>query len=790
MRSTPPRLRARSLAILLGTAAFAATPAVAEQGPSEPVNFDIAAQPLDQAVTALARQAGLSIGGDASLLRGKQAAALEGEYTVDEALQRLLAGAGLQYRFSDGDRVTLSAEVERESESAAMSEMEPLVVSATRTDTPVSELSRSVTVIDEQQIQQQAGLDANLGTILSNTVPGFGPSTEAASNLGQSLRGRNLLVLIDGIPQSTPLNDGFRDLNTIAPSSIERIEVVRGGTAVYGFGAAGGLINVITKKPSSEPLAGYSQAGASFNTEETDDSGIYETEQRVSGTRGAFDYVVSGSVISRNGFFDSEGRRIPPNPNGAQGGFSDTDQGSLLAKAGYALGGDQRLQVMLNHYEFEQDSDYTFGAAPFTLDQDPLPNSRRTPAIKVSDASTTSARFEPQTENTTASLTYTNADLMGSRIRVNTFYNDQTVIFPLFPGFRQSETVSEKFGSRATVTTPMHIAGIDSSVTWGADYLGDETDGDRLGPGADFVPKLDQDAVAAFAQVEVPAGDAGLVRTGLRHEVIEVDTDRVDSNRNGNAVTSGTLDYDETLFNLSGVWFVSESVEVFGGFSQGFSLASLGRVIRDAGSFGGPSRTFDVEQFEEDAEKVDNYELGVRTFAGRLEASAAAFYSESDNGTTFDDDLNIQKFSEEIYGIEASVDYRVSDAAKIGGTLSYSEGEQDSTSGTQDLPNTRIAPEKLTAYVEHAITPRWNNRLQLQAIGHREPDRDAASEVDGYELVDLVSTYRIGPGNVRVSISNLFNENYFPAINQALNFNGALSKGPGRRLGVSYAVKW
>ena len=679
----------------------------------------------------------------------------------------------------------------------------PVVVSATRTDTPVSELARSVTVVDEQQIQEQASLDNNLSGILANTVPGLGPSTGAASNFGQSLRGRNFLVLIDGIPQSTPLNDGFRDLNTIAPSSIERIEVVRGGTAVYGFGAAGGLINVITKKPSAEPVAGYSQAGASFNTEETDDSGIYETEQRVSGTQGDFDYVLSASLIQRNGFFDSEGRRIPPNPNGAQGGFSDTDQGSLLAKGGYEFGGDQRLQFMLNHYEFEQDSDYTFGSTftggfPATLSSDPLPNSERTPAIPLEDALPGSApQYQPQTENTTTNLTYTNADYMGSRVRVNAFYNDQRVIFPAFPGFPQGETVSEKIGTRATIRTPLDVGEARPTVTWGADYLGDETDAERLGSPNDFVPDMDQDALAAFAQLEVPLGDAGLLRTGLRHEEIEVDTGRVASNRNGHTVNGGTLEYGETLFNLSGVWFVTESAEIFGGFSQGFSLASLGRVIRDAGprpgTAGYAQQTFDVEQFEDDAEKVDNYELGIRTYTRNVEASVALFYSESDNGTTFDSNLDIQKFSEEIYGIEASVDYRVGDATSVGGTLSYSEGEQEAADGTeQDLPNTRIAPEKLTAYVEHAPTSRWNNRLQLQAIGHRDPNTTlfGGGEVESYQLVDFVSSYRIGPGTARLSISNLLNEDYFPLINQASDRPYTYAKGQGRRLGVSYAVEW
>jgi iron complex outermembrane receptor protein len=57
------------------------------------------------------------------------------------------------------------------------------------------------------------------------------------------------LVLIDGIPQSTPLRNGGRDLRTIDASAIDHIEVINGATAMYGNGAAGGVINYITKKP-------------------------------------------------------------------------------------------------------------------------------------------------------------------------------------------------------------------------------------------------------------------------------------------------------------------------------------------------------------------------------------------------------------------------------------------------------------------------------------------------------------------------------------------------------------
>lgn len=680
-------------------------------------------------------------------------------------------------------------------ETRESADLEPVVVSATRSDTPVSELSRSVTVVTEEEIRQQARLDRNLGSILAKTVPGLGPSTEAATNFGQSMRGRNYLVLIDGIPQSTPLRDGFRDLSTIAPSSIERIEVVRGGTAVYGFGAAGGLVNIITKKASGEPLAGYSQAGASFSTEHSDDSGIYETEHRVSGTQGNWDYVVSGSYVERNGQFDSEGRRIPPNPLGSQGGFSDTDEWSLLAKTGYEFdGGRQRLDVMLNHFEFEQDTDFIFGAAGSTLSSDPLPNSERTPAIPISRANPGSTNVVPPgTENTTGSVTYLNRDLGGSNVRFDTYFGDQSVVFPRFTGFPQGEIESQKLGSRLTIDTPLPLADGDAAVTWGLDYLGDDTDAHRFGPGAtDDVPEMDQGATAVFGDLEVPLGGIGLARGGIRHEEISVDVGTVRSNALGNTVTGDTLEYSETLFNLGAVFYLSDTTEVFGSYSQGFSIADLGRVIRDAGPVSGGA-TFSAGEFESEAKKVDNYELGTRWIGGRVEASLIAFYSESDNGATFDRNLRIEKVSEEIHGIEAAVDYSVSDRTRVGGTLSWAEGERQPESGdSEDLPNTRIQPQKLTTYIEYSPSAGWDNRLQVLAIGDRDPETTqfGGGEVDGYSLVDLVSRFDVGPGDLEVSVSNLLNEDYYPTVNQAYDLPSAYAKGPGRRAGVSYALEW
>lgn len=673
----------------------------------------------------------------------------------------------------------------------AQERLAPVSVSATRTATKVSEVARSVTVVDSEQIEEQASLDRNLGTILANTVPGFGPSTEAVTNFGQTLRGRKFLVLIDGIPQSTPLRDASRDLNTISPASIERIEVVRGGTAAYGFGAAGGLVNIITKKPSPRPEASYAKADVRFSTEEVSGSGVYGAEYRLSGTRDAWDYVFATSMVQRNGAFDADGQRIPPDPLGTQGGFADTDEYSLLAKAGRTLDDDRRLEFMVNRLDNEQDSNYTFTMQRID---------GRTRAQPISEAPGDAVPdVAPGTQNTVAQVHYSDADLAGSTLDLNTYYGDQKVVFPKFPGFPQGDIRSEKLGLRATVDTPAPVLMQDARVIWGADYLRDNTTAESMNAPND-TPDMVLDAVAGFANAELPLGRIGLLRGGLRHEIIDVDTTTVASNQFGNRVEGGTLEYDETLLNAGAVFYLNDAVDLFANFSQGFSIADIGRVIRDAGSTSG-GETLDAEAFESEAEKTDNYELGLRVFGARVEASLVAFYTESENGATFDDDLRIQKFDEEIHGLEAAIDYAATERLELGATATWAEGDRKSADGEEvPLDGTRISPVRLTGYVEYAPRSGWNNRLQVGHVSDRDRFPDATNpdtstgfglgDVDSYTLVDLISRFRAGPGNLTVTVRNLLNKDYVPAINQAFNIPTAYSSGPGRTAGVSYEMRW
>ena len=88
---------------------------------------------------------------------------------------------------------------------------EAVVVSATRMPTPVTALPNTVTIIDQSVIEQRTAASDDLASLLEANVPGFGPSLKKLTGRGESLRGRNPLYTINGVPQHTPLRDGERD---------------------------------------------------------------------------------------------------------------------------------------------------------------------------------------------------------------------------------------------------------------------------------------------------------------------------------------------------------------------------------------------------------------------------------------------------------------------------------------------------------------------------------------------------------------------------------------------------
>ena len=392
---------------------------------------------------------------------------------------------------------------------------------------------------------------------------------------------------------------------------------------------------------------------------------------------------------------------------------------------------------------------------------------------------------DPATENLNLNFEYEHENVFGSAVKAQAYYADLGVVFSKFPGFPQTRIDSEKIGSRLTVETPVELGPVAFDLIWGVDYLHDETV-QTATDGPDTDPELKQDAIAGFAQVEVPVGEWGLFSGGIRYEDISVEVSDF-TRADGTFVPGGTLTFAEVLFNATGTVFVTDEIDIYGGFSQGFTVADIGRSISD-GTFATSSEA------ESEAQKTNNYELGVRADHGYWDGSVVGFYSTSNNGTSFDQNLNIVKQPERIWGVEVAGSIQATEDIRIGGTATWMEGVVDidgNGSFEEDLDSTRIPPWKLTAHVDYAFADWGRARFQGLYSGDRNPDSTqfgGTGDIDDYAVFDLYGEFDLPKGQLHVGIENLFNAEYTPVINQSYDANYAWARASGTTVSVAYSV--
>lgn len=124
--------------------------------------------------------------------------------------------------------------------------MDTIVVTATRSAKNIADIAGTVYSIPRQEIEKQSNAGKSTSDILGLLIPSLTSGSGTTSNYGMTMRGRVVQYMIDGVPQ-TGYRDLSRQLNSISPAMIERIEVVSGASSIYGSGATGGIINIITR---------------------------------------------------------------------------------------------------------------------------------------------------------------------------------------------------------------------------------------------------------------------------------------------------------------------------------------------------------------------------------------------------------------------------------------------------------------------------------------------------------------------------------------------------------------
>ncbi len=149
------------------------------------IEFDIPAQPLAAGVLALARQSGVQVFFDSERFAGLQGGAVQGRYSLEEALQRLLASAPVDYRlFEDGRQVTLS---QRQTDPR-VAELPDVTVRGWLGQKEQTYLQpRSVSVIDREQIDRNPPRHA--ADMLEETAGVYTAVSQQDPGLSVNIRG-------------------------------------------------------------------------------------------------------------------------------------------------------------------------------------------------------------------------------------------------------------------------------------------------------------------------------------------------------------------------------------------------------------------------------------------------------------------------------------------------------------------------------------------------------------------------------------------------------------------------
>ena len=716
-----------------------------------------------------------------------------------------------------------------EAKQKETTQLAPIVVTATRSAKSIADIAGTVYSIDQAEIEKQANAGKSIADILGTLVPSLTPSSGTTSNYGMTMRGRVVQYMIDGVPQ-TGYRDGSRQLNSIQPSMIERIEVVSGATSIYGSGATGGIINIITKRGGQDPISFESKVGVTAGNNFKSDAMAYEASQSVLFNQGALQGAFGASYTTRGEIQDSHGNRIGPEV--AQTDRQDTDTLDLNGRLTWNISDEQSLSFGAQYFNDEQDSEYGPDYGPN------LAYVKRDPTYTASLAAVKGMQLEtqPQTERYAFNTQYENQNVLGHTLNAEAYYrNEQARWFPSAQAMGgglylvyQSETDIDVYGARVALQKQFDLNGRNLGLSYGIDYENEQDEQNiQMYDSAAFVasnglnykpfnyyafgPDVETEKLGTFVQTDFDVTDRLGLKAGVRYERVESQVDEstpymeaitadLQPGYQAKTLNGGKVKHDATLFNLGALYHLTDAQQIFANFSQGSNLPDIQRMLRDVPA------SFTVNSQTIDPIKVNNYELGWRVQAANgLNASVTTFYNDSDKSLKFgrpNYTIEVLDTDERVYGVEGNLSYRLQPNWTVGGTMAYTRGQFKNTAGKwQELDAIRVAPLKGTAFSEWQFNNDMSLRVQALAIGGTDKAKKDAvkygstvpAEIKGFATMDVIANAKAGPGTVGFGVYNVWNTDYKSVYSQAVeSVYGAISSLPaqGRTYGLSYTLKY
>lgn len=619
----------------------------------------------------------------------------------------------------------------------------PVVVTATRSAEDPFRVPFSTATITREQFRRRSyrttpqALRDTPGVMVQETAHGHGsPYIRGVTSF------RNLF-LIDGIRLN---NSVFRPgpnqyWNTVDPYSLDRLELVKGPSSVlYGSDAVGGTVNAITKDPYTygSGTDGVTYGGNSYVR--------YATAENSLHGRGEI------SV----GYTHEDGSRTGVLFGGTAKNFGDLEGGKAVGTQPATGYEEYAFDLKVEHW-FDENTRLVF--LHQNLAQDDVPRTHRT-VNGITWRGLTSDSDLQRNFDQDRHLSYVqfHKERMGGiidEVHASVSFHRQEEVRNRVRGSGAAEAQGfdvDTYGAFVQLASDSPIG----RLTYGIELYHDEVDTffrDGTPTAAEMIqgPVGDDatyDLLGVYVQDEIQVSDRFSLNLGVRFNYVAADADSV---RDPVTSTQIALDDDWNAFVGSARFLyeaVEDTVNVFGGVSQGFRAPNLSDLSRFDSARSGEQ---EIPAPGLDPENYIQYEIGTKVESENLSLQAAYFYTDIEDqilrfptGNLNGGNVEVTKDNVgegHIQGVEFGAAWRVYDCTTLFGNTTWLDGEIsnfDNTGSTfAETYPTRLMP------ITTQIGLRWE-----EAAGNcwAETVVVRAEDADKLSFGDLRDTSRIPPG--------------------------------------------
>lgn len=772
-------LGATALVALALSSGLQAAAAPAVSASAEVRSYAIAAGPLSQVLSEFASAAGVALSFDSAVLKGRQSSGLRGSFDIGQGFAVLLTGTGLRAvtggaaRYvlrpieEDGEVTLPPVRISGASESAfgpVEGYMASRSATATKGDTPLLETPQSIAIVGaDQMLDQKAG---SLTEALAYTPgviadPGYANSYDVFYSRGFRIQDGAGGVYRDGLK----LGGSGWATGQQETYGLERVELLKGAASVlYGAAAPGGVLNVVTKQPQSEPIR-----------ELMVEAGNYDHRALAADLGGTVSNGLAGRLVMRARDADTEIDYIP----------NDT---RYVAPSLRWTPNDNTSLTLLAHYN-ERRTAYIWGVpVEGSLVSSPygkLPRDRFVGEPDFDEQETRQASFGWL-------FNHRFADGLSLHHGLRWIDSENHVRFTNLRGpdqndpriyqrraFDELET-TRGISADTNLQAEFDGAGVQHKVVVGFDIadhrIGSIWELAPLGalnlfdpqygavPGA-FAPlsddRDDQERLGVYAQHQVKTG-ALTVLWGVRR-------DEVKSEFNGEVEKEGA-----TTGRFGVVWELVPGLAPFISWSESFEPVS--------------GRDNDNQRYV--PTRGEQLELGVRWQRGDFLASAAAYELVQENVLTnrFGFARAVQTGEARSRGLEFEAKGRVARQVQLIAAYAYTDAETTESEDATEI-GTPISYQprhqaSVWGRVDDVVTPGLHVGLGARYTGQTEDWSGTGAELPSYTTLDALVGFAAGPWTFRLNVNNLTDKTTL------LCSGGWCVYGDGRRATASAAYRW